>query len=169
MATSTGKKRKRPPRVEVRNRGKVSATLEGIAEEFQKDNPELKCRWVYSPEHKPDLSNVIGRKAQGYRVVVGKDSSMATEMLGLEPDEKVRVGDVILMAIPLDEYREIEADLRARAEAEKDRVSHEYYEATERIATAGMRPEHKPRPRGRAVIEERDFEFEVEQGTSTEE
>lgn len=172
MATSTGgkreRKRKRAPRVNVRRRGKISITLEMLASEFEEKNPGLKTRWVYSPEHKPELANVISRKAQGYRTVVGSDHPEAQDLLNLDDDQPVRNGDLILMAIPKEEHRMLEAELREIAEAEKDRINHEFYENVEAITTKDMRPEHKPRPRGRAVIEERDFEFDIEQ-TSAEE
>lgn len=169
MATSTGKKRKDPPRIMTRSRGRITETLEGLAEQYEEANPGMKCRWVYSPEHKPELSNVISRKAQGYKTVTGELHPNASEMLGLEDSEPVRVGDLILMAVPKEIYEQIRRELEERAQSEAERVNEEFYDEVEKISTAGMRSEHKPRPRGRAVIEEREFEFDVEQGTSTEE
>src|SRR5262245_53089754 len=86
------------PSVQVSSKGRVSQSMEFLAKAYEaRHEGRRKTRWVFSPLNKPELSNVIGRKMDGWRVVVGKDLPEAGELLGTEELEIVRQGDVILM------------------------------------------------------------------------
>lgn len=134
-----------------------------LADLYLENSEGKDVRWVYSPQHKPDLSNVLSRQADGYRLVKVEDLGEDLEHIvpGLEPDEPVRVGDVVLMSIAADVRQGIFAELQARAVAERDRVEENFYAAIEEIEAS--KDEYQPRARGRSVIEEVEREVEVDE------
>ena len=124
-------------------------------------------RWVYSPEHKRELSNVVSRMSEGYQRV---DISELGE--GLEDyvvGDEVRVGDVILMKISRIEKTELVEELAARAQDQTQSVEAGFYEG---IADLGLKDSHgddvRARPTGRTTIEERELDYDIEQRTSGE-
>ena len=154
----------RIPTVKSSVKGRISRTMEMLAELYKQDNPDRDCRYVYSPEHRSDLSNVLSRMSQGYQYVFVKD--LAHEVPGFEEgDSKVRVGDVVLMSIPTEVREAIQEEILEDAAHQVDAVEDGYKAAIE-AATDGGRGEHRSVPRGRSIIEERDHHYDVEQRTS---
>lgn len=149
------------PNIRVRSKGRINGMLEHLGEMFRKNNPGWDCRWVYSPSHRPELTNVIARKAEGYQDVYAKE--LGIEVPGIHADEVVRVGDVILMKLPAEEREAKKQELAEAAQDAAKSVDRRFYESIEEISTPGMTEEHRPRPRGRSVIEERDHHYEVDQ------
>lgn len=170
----------RIPRVSTRKRGRVNNTLERIAQVFIENNPGWTCRWTYDPTHKPELSKVMSKMAEGYRCVKSEElqDEEAVELLGLEEGARVRVADVVLMKISAEDAAEIKADVRQTADDQRNKIDREYYANINAISMGGedednpnrrLDARHKPRPMGRAVIEEREFEYDLEQPTGREE
>lgn len=146
-------KRTQPPRARVKSAGKVSRRLDSFAKLFKENNPGQDCRWVFDPAHKPDMSNVYGRQADGYAVV--SPDQLGPDFRETSSDKKgvvVRVGDVILMSIAEDirtGYQKEQDDLAAD---ELSRVNHEFHESIDEV-NKNVRPEHRLRPRGSSVTE----------------
>lgn len=161
--TPSKEEKQTAPHTRVRSGGKVNRRLRTIADLYLASHPEMAVRWVYSPLHKPELSNVIDRQIDGYVMVYVRDLGEGTVALmpGVEADEPARVGDTILMAIAAAEQREIQADLDQAALDEYGRVEEEFQGAVEDISLGkGMKEEYRVRPMGRSVTElvERDVE-----------
>ena len=164
---------KAPPKkkgagIHVRARGRVSAIMDQLGAIYRAANPDRDCRWVYAPTHKPELSNVLSRRAQGYIEVRFKDLPDAEPLMrGLGPDDAVRVGDTILMSIEAELRQIFKDDLHAHALEQGERVQRSYYERQEELAeTSGSGRKHKGVARGSVSIQERTHEFEYEQRTS---
>jgi hypothetical protein len=149
-----------PPAVKVKSRGKVNRRLELLAHKFRAGHPKERARFVYHPSHKPDLSNVLDRQIDGYRLVRVKElgDDIEESLPGLKPDDLVKVGDVVMMAIDEDTYAANQAEHADRAKEELSRVDQRYYESIEEIEA---KDEHKPRPRGSSYIEFVDKEVDV--------
>ncbi len=160
-----GKEEKRTaPVTRVRSGGRVSRRLEVIAEMYLKTRPDMAVRFVYSPEHKPELSNVTSRHIDGYRTVYVKDlgDDVGEMMPGIKPEDPVRVGDVIMMSIAADVRQEIQDDLDRASADEMSRVEEEFHHAVEDMKLeSGMREEYKSRPRGRSLTEVVEREVDV--------
>lgn len=154
-------KKKRVPRVRTGSRGKISQTLDMLGEMYKKDNPEREIRWVYHPEHRPDLSNVITRRAQGYVEVYVED--LGDTVLGLKSGEVVRVGDLILMSCPTEVKEELREEIAERAREQASSVQREFYDSIDQVAKPGGA---EMRARGKAAIEEREASYDIEQRTS---
>lgn len=154
----------RIPKTRVQSAGRISATLEGIADAFRRTHPQLEPRWIYDPKHKPELSGTMSRLAMGYSFVTwGQfDSAGLARPPEAKDDESVRVADSVLMAVPVEIKRELERENAERAAEELRRVDRQYYEAIEGLGQK-LDDRHKPRPRGTAVIEEREYEFDYTQ------
>ena len=161
---------KKTPVVSVRARGRVNATLNELGRLYKERNIDRDCRWVYAPTHKPDLSNVFGRKAQGYvEVTIGELPEAEALMPGLSSDDVVRVGDVILMSIEAEVREQFKKDLHNAAEEQSKQVGRKFYESLMsggEISSSGSA--HKATGKGSVTIEEKSFEYEVEQRTSGE-
>jgi hypothetical protein len=149
----------RVPKISARKAGKVGQVMEGLAAAYEQKYPDRKVRWVYSPLHRGELSNVMTRRAQGYSPVLAEDLG---SLDGFDPSDQVRVGDCILMSITAEERKEIEAEIKSRADEQARSVESEYYHT---VGSLDSREAGQPRmrPSGRAVIEERDREFEIHQ------
>jgi hypothetical protein len=147
------------PTVDSRKAGQVGQMLEGLALAFKEKFPDREVRWVYSPLHRGELSNIMTKRAQGYKPVFVKDIGTLD---GFDPDEQVRISDLVLMSIPKEVHKKIEAEVKERADEQLKSVEQEYYD---KIGTLDARDGADPRmrPAGRAVIEERDHEYEIEQ------
>lgn len=156
---------KRIPVISTKDPGKVNRTLEGLARLFKQNNPTMACRWVYSPEHKKELSNVVARKSEGYEKV--KVSDLGEGIEDYIDGDDVRVGDVIMMKISQEEKEELVGELAARAEEQSQSVEAGFYENVADLGLQGSDGSvRRARPTGRAVVEERDHEYDVEQRTS---
>ena len=161
--TPSKDKKAKAPLTRVRSGGKVGQRLKMLADMYLRTRPEEDVRFVYSPEHKPELSNVTSRHIDGYRMVYVKDLGVdVDEMLpGMKPDDPVRVGDVVMMAIAASIRQEIQAGLDDSAAEEMDRVQEEFYSAVEEIELKkGMRSEYRARPRGVSITEHVEREVE---------
>lgn len=161
--TPTKEEKAAAPHTRVRSGGKVSRRLEILAEIYLKTRPEKAVAWVYSPLHKPELSNVISRQIDGYVMTYVHELGEDTVALlpGMDSDEPIRVGDVIMMAIAAVTMKEIREDLDQAAIGERDRIEEEYYHATDEVTIGkGMRDAYKVRPMGDAVTEEVEVEVE---------
>lgn len=153
------------PRVRTRHPGKVNRILEGLAQMFKDHNGEWDCRWVYHPEHKKELSNVIARKSEGYQHVALTD--LGDDITDFIDGDEVRVGDVVLMKISRVEREELKEELAERAQEQSNSIDSGFYEEVEGVETRSKSGEvHRARPRGRTVIEERDLEIDQEQRSS---
>jgi hypothetical protein len=164
------KKGKREPSVRVRSAGKVNNVMNMLGEKYRELVPDRDCRWVYAPIHKPELSNVMSRLAQGYVPVLIKDLPLAKGLMpGLKPSDEVRVGDTVLMSIEA-EVREIfKEELHQDALEQGKRVEREYFDALEGESEEGSSGEaHKASGRGSFKLEEQEREYEYEQRTSEE-
>jgi hypothetical protein len=161
---SPSKDRKaKAPVTRVRSGGKVGQRLKMLADMYLRTRPEEDVRFVYSPEHKPELSNVTSRHIDGYRMCYVKDlgDDVAEMLPGMKPDDPVRVGDVVMMAIAASIRQEIQAGLDDSAAEEMGRVQEEFYNAVEEMELKkGMRPEYRARPRGVSVTEHVEREVE---------
>ena len=83
----------------------------------------------------------------------------------IKPDDPIRVGDVVLMGVATEVAELLKSEIAERARNQVDAVEAGYYESTESMSD-GHRGEHRARPRGRSVIEERDLVVDQEQRTS---
>lgn len=156
---------KKVPFVRTKNPGKVNRILEGIAKMFNDRHPDMDSRWVYHPEHKRELSNVIARRSEGYQHV--RIADLGEEAADLLDGDEVRVGDVVLMKISRIEREELFEELAERAKDQASSVETSFYEGTaENQVTGPDGTVHEARPRGHAKIEEKEFSFDVEQRTS---
>lgn len=155
--------KERAPAARVGGRkGKTNRQLQLLSDMFKARSEGQATRWVYSPTHKPELSNVVSRQVDGYRIVrndeLGED--YVASLPGLKPDEPVRVGDVILMCIEAHKQKEFQDELDARAMEDMQRVEEEFRQNIEDMAVPNMREEHRARPRGRSHMEEVEAEVE---------
>ena len=157
----------RVPNVTVKKTGKVDAMMQNLADLYLKDNPNMAVRWVYYPAHKPELANVLGRQAQGYQLVHGKD--IGVDLPGFSKEDPVRVGDLVLMAVEKEVQDLIRKELNERASEQAASVDRKFYEEIENISQQA--PDgtiHRSSARGKVTIDERVTEIDQEQKTSTE-
>lgn len=158
------------PDVKVTSRGRVSRGLEflGKAYEARFDGQRV-VRWVWAPLHKPELSNIVGRRMDGWKMCLASELPEAKEMLDLTGEVPVRNGDLVLMWTSPENQAALRKENIDKAKDQARTIESEYYEKTKK-ASAGdkMRPEHELRPRGRSIIEEREFETAYEHTTQQE-
>lgn len=155
---------KSAPNVRVRSRGQVSGILEMYAAAYRKRYPERAVRYVYDPEHRKELSGVLGRMAQGYQLVTFGELDLG--VAGFKDEDTVRVSDLVLMSIPAEEKEELVAERQSYATEQRRSVEREYYQKIEQAANENSNPNHtRPgaTPIGRASIQEREFEYDIEQ------
>ncbi len=159
-AAPTEEGKKRAPRTRVKRGGKVSRRLEALAKMYTDSHPGQEVRFVYHPQHKPDLSNVVSRQTDGWRLCYVKDLGEDVDEIlpGMKPEDTVRVGDAVLMHIAADVRQGYREDQDAINLEERSRVESDFYNSIDEI---DANPEHKPRPRGRSVIEEVEREVDV--------
>lgn len=153
-------KKERAPVSRVKSAGRINKRLQQLAELYKRNNPDDEVRMVYDPQHKPDLSNVLGRQVDGYRVVKVKELGEENALPGLSPDEPVRVGDTVMMAIAADEKAERQDQLDRYAKEEYTRVEEEFQHSVEEIVHQKGGKTYSPRPLGRSVTEEVEREVE---------
>lgn len=162
--TPSKDKKAKAPVTRVRSGGKVGRRLKLLADMYIARHPEYGVRFVYSPEHKPELSNVTSRHIDGYRLCYVKDlGDEASEMLpGMKPEDIVRVGDVVMMAVEEAIRQEMREDLDRATAEEMSRVQEEFYDAVDEMKLqSGMRDEYRARPRGSSVTEAVEREVDV--------
>ena len=161
-----------PQAVVVGSKGRISKSLEFLAKTYEARSEKTKeTRWVYSPLHKPELSNVIGRRMDGWKPITGKDLPEAMELLGIGEDDLVRHGDVVLMWIDPKKRAELRKEIDEKTREQASSIKREHYDKTPEISAGGakMSDEHRVRPKGDAVIEEKEFEFDYTQREEGEE
>ena len=152
------------PKVNVSSRGKVSATLEGIADEYRRLYPDMDCRWVFHSARRPELSNVISRMAEGYERIE------PSEFKGypIEPfvDERgdIRVADVVLMKIPAGQRSVNQQERQRLADAQIQRVKDQFEQSMEQVRSG----DHRAMARGAVSVEEREHNLNYEQPDSKE-
>lgn len=154
---------KQAPVARVRNRGQVSSTLERYAEMYRERYPERDVRYVYDPKHKPELSGVLGREADGYEIVTYAEVGVEDET---KEDQPVRVGDLVLMSIPKETKDALRRERESYAKEQRESVQRSYYEEIEKAANENSNPNHtRPgsSPMGRATITEKEFSYDIEQ------
>lgn len=161
------KRTRRIPHIRMKAAGKVDRTLEGIASLFRGNNPGMTCRWVYHPEHKGELSNILSRRAEGYSMV-GTDELGADAKGLLLSDDEVRVADVVLMKISIVEQKELRDELAAMALDQTRSVNEKFHEAVSETVAGGVDTEHHGQPRGKVTIQERTHEYDFDQRSSGE-
>ncbi len=154
------------PKVTVAGRGRINSMMNRLASMYVELNPDRAVRWVYSPMHRPELSTVLGRRAQGFAPVLVED--LHEEIPGMKPDEEVRVGDLILMSIEKEARDEMRAELKERALEQARSVDRAYYDSLTAETVSPSGEVHRARPRGRSVIEELEHSYELKQRTSKE-
>lgn len=162
---ATEKAKKEAPVVRVRSRGQISGTLERFAAMYEQRYPEKATRYVYDPSHKPELSGVMGRQAMGYEVVTWGEIGIVGDDRRKEEDP-VRVGDLVLMGVDKEIKEKLRAERRQWAKDQTESVQRKFYEEIEKEAESKTPGHHRSpvaRPLGRAVIEERDFEYDIQQ------
>lgn len=153
-------RKKFAPKVQVRSGGKISATLEGIVAEFKSIYLDMDCRWVYHSATKPELSNIMGRRAEGYAIV--KANEFTGEFL-ITPfvDEKglIRVADTVLMKIPTGQRDANRVERQSMANAQLQTIEAKYKDSMDNVGSG----KHRAASRGAVKLEERDHEYEIEQ------
>lgn len=152
------------PVVRARNRGQITTTLEMYSTAYKSQFPDRTTRYVYDPEHKPELSGVMGRKAMGYRLVKYHELGMDVE--GMNPEATVRVADLVLMSIERARAKELVAENNLHAREALGAVQRKFYEDTEQLGEATKSKESSrpgTRPIGSTSITEKSFEYDIEQ------
>jgi hypothetical protein len=155
----------RIPQIRAGRRGRVSTSLESIAERWREAHPSQDCRWIYDPPSKPELSNLDSRAADGYRPVTRGELDPSTPPA--RRDEYVRIADVVFCTIPGEAKRSLEQERVDLAREQALSVDRKYHEEISQLG-AGMSEKHRPKGLGRVVIEEREFEYDREQRTGEE-
>lgn len=156
--------RKQPPVVRARSRGQISGALERYAGLYRRQYPDREVRYVYDPEHKPELSGILARQASGYEIVTNGEIEATGR--GLKADDPVRVGDLVLMSIPKEEKEREEAYRHSQAKEQLKRVDRDFYHEVGEAGNSAQKPGHKGppmRPVGSSKTEERELTYEVEQ------
>lgn len=154
------------PLVNVRSAGKISQTLEGVAKEFRRLYPDQECRWVFHSMSKPELSNVIGRMAEGYSIVNPEAFKDSPYPISAFIDEKkhIRLADTVLMKIP--------AAQRDANRTERQRMANEQLSQVQEKFRHGISQtregRHSAEARGGLKFEERDHDLSYEQPDSKE-
>lgn len=156
-----GKEKKETvPTTRVKSGGRTNRRIEDLTNLYKRKNPGKSVRWVYDPQHKPDLSNLLSRQVDGFRLVLVKDLGEELALPGMKPDEPVRVGDTVMMSVDEAETRKMRAELDKAAADEMTRVEQEFSSAIEEITATKSGKTYSPRPLGRSVMEEVEREVE---------
>jgi len=154
--------KEKAPVTRVKSGGRLNKRLESLAKMFTKNHPNTVVRWVYDPQHKPDLSNVLSRTVDGYRPVFVKDlgEDIAVLLPGMKPEEPARIGDTVMMFIPEETHAVMRADQDQRTADELTRVEQEFHASIEEISAEKGGREYRPRPLGTSLTEEVEREVE---------
>ena len=152
------------PVVRARNRGQVTTVLERYAAAYRSQFPDRVARYVYDPEHKHELSKVLSRQADGYRLVKFHELGLSLE--DVNPESTVRVADLVLMSIERENAKLLVAENEQRARDSLTQIQRKFYEDTEQLGDAakgrdGARP--GTRPIGSASITVKSHEYDIEQ------
>lgn len=154
--------RKTPPTTRVRSAGRVSKNMDGLGDIYRSKNPDMDVRWVYDPQHRPELSNVTARQVEGYVLVYGRE--FEGENFQLDADKPVRHGDTVLMAMPRELRDQLMQDRAEVAKEELKSIDRNFYESIDSIPSQTGDPKHKARPRGSTTIQEKTVEFDYTNG-----
>lgn len=157
---------KQAPVVRVRTRGQIGSTLERFAKAYRAQHPERATRYVYDPQHKPELSKVMEREASGFSLVRWKDLGLALE--NIDPESTVRVADLVLMSVDVATWKELGRTNAENAKNQLKSVQSKYYEEVEKVGDAYKKEEHSrpgTAPIGSAQTIVKKFEYDVEQRT----
>lgn len=139
--------------------GKISATLEGIVEHFRSEHSDMDCRWVYHSARKPELSNVMSRRAEGYSLVKAEEFSDYDINPFVDEKGMIRVADTVLMKIPTGQ-RAVNREARQElADAQLKQVDQKFKETMGGVKSG----KHRAAARGAVSLENRDHEYEIEQ------
>lgn len=115
------------------------------------ENPDMRIRWVYHNEGKPEKSNVMMRQMDGYQVILG--SELGNEYQGPK-DEPVRVGDLIFMKIDKAGKEALKAEKQRLAMEQRGRVSREFYEKQRGVSVDDpFGKSHRSEPVGNVKID----------------
>lgn len=151
------REKKKAPSITVNARGRIGKLLETLAKLYEASHEGRSVRWVYAPEHKPDLSNVMEMRMEGYEIVRVEDLDADDLMFGRESSDVVRVGDVVLMSTDADnKMARIEENME-QARDQRKLIEREFYEEQERAEVAARGGgTHRASPRGRVTVEDRE-------------
>ena len=152
------------PKVTSSSRGKISATLEGVADEYKRLYPDLEVRWVFHSARKPELSNVISRMAEGYSMVDPKDFKGYPIEPFIDEKDSVRLADVVLMKIPAGQRKVNRIERQRLADSQLSQVKEGFHDAMSQVS-AGR---HQATPRGGIKLEEKDHDLNYTQPDSKE-
>lgn len=155
---------KKAPVVRARNRGQITSTLERYSDAYRAAHPDRAVRYVYSPEHRPELSGVIGREAVGFKLVTYEELGITFE--GMDPKAVVRVADLVLMSIEADKAAEQRVENRQHALEALKTTQQDFYEKTEQLGeSTRSRTSGRPgiRPIGSSDLAIKTHEYEIEQ------
>ncbi len=155
-------KKAEAPVTRVKSGGRLNKRLKSLADMFIRTHPNTVVRWVYDPQHKPDLSCVLSRTVDGYRPVFVKDlgDDIAVLLPGMKPDEPARIGDTVMMYIPEETHAVMRADQDQITADELTRVEQEFHESIAEISAEKGGREHHARPLGVSVTEEVEREVD---------
>ena len=152
------------PKVNVSSSGRVSAILEGIADEFKRQHTDQAVRWVFHSARKPELSNVVSRMSEGYSLIEPKEF----QGYPIDPyvDEKgmIRLGDVILMKIPSGQRQANKVERQRMADQQLSSVKDGFKSSMATVREG----EHTATARGGLKLEERDHDLSYEQPSKEE-
>lgn len=148
------------PVTRVKSAGRINRRLEQLADLYTALNPGRAVRWVYDPQHKPDMSNLLSRQIDGYEIILVKDLGESIALPGMKPDEPARVGDTVMMSIAEDVVKSMRADLDQAASDEMTRVETEFHDAIDEVTHVKGGKEYRTRPMGRSIIEEVERDVE---------
>lgn len=150
------------PNVRTRRRQRVNSLMDHLANAYRESHEGRDIRYVYHSQTDPSKSNVISRQMDGYQLVKVKDLPEDIGQSMGEPEDLVRVGDVVLMSISVEQKKEIRDDIHDAALESFQQVEEDYYAAIEETQ-GGRKAEYRSRARGKVDVEQREFEYEVDQ------
>jgi|SRR5690606_6816962 len=153
------KERRDPPVMSALNRGHFNDAIAAPAAQFEAENPDMKARFVFSPEGKSNQSRVTKRKMEGYRPVKAEDAGIDPEFA--DANDEVRVGDVVMMATPRENYDRLRKANEDRAAEERSRIQPQYKAALEAVQVHGPSGSHRGRATGSVSITSEDVNIPI--------
>lgn len=164
------KKDSEVPSITVNAKGRIGKLLERLAKFYEAAHPGRAVRWVYAPEHKPDLSNVLERKMDGYELVRVEDLKADDLLYDRPEDDLVRVGDLVLMSTTAQNKMERVKENEEAARNQRAQVERAFYEEQEKaeVRSSATGDIHRAKPRGRATVREAEVDLNRDQRSSTE-
>lgn len=151
------KPRRIPPHLRARSRGMVNSMMDSVTEQLKERHPDKEYRWVYAPPQGSNMSQVMARSAQGYRLVDIDKEGIDNPFV--KDGSTIRTADVVLMEIPKDWREEEEAFLKDLADEEAKRPERVYREYIEKNTVRGV----GARPTGSIERYTREYEATIPQ------